>query len=261
MKYVVLSFDDGRLDTFEYAVPHIVKNSLTATVNIATDFIERPERYVNFSSAMNEAMTIQMIKKTSLAGIEIAGHGHQHINDKNDVLTGLARLKQWKIDGDLYGFASPFSEITLNNHSEIRSMITDGEVAYIRSGIQVRRESILYKMTYLVMEVFHSKRLFYMLNKKNVEVNKKNSLFFTGVSVNCNTTLLQIEYLINKMPDNSQLVLILHSVLPKSHPGYGKDKWYIDESMFEKLCISLKKNNNIQVTTNKLLAERNKTCI
>ena len=261
MKYVVLSFDDGRLDTFEYAMPHVLKNGLTATVNITTDFIERQRKYSKFSSAMNEAMTIQMINELSDNGIEIAGHGHQHINDKKDLVLGLSKLKQWGINEKRYGFASPFSEITLENHSEIRKMISDNELLYIRSGIQVRRENLWYKIGYILMDLLHSKRLFYMLNKKNVNFNHENPLYFTGVTVSNKTSLSQIEYFINRMPNDSQLILILHSVLPKAHPGYGKDKWYIDENMFEKLCMSLKNNDGVHVITNKDLAERNKSCI
>ncbi len=39
MKYAVLSFDDGRADTYEKAYKILKKYGLTATINAVTDFI------------------------------------------------------------------------------------------------------------------------------------------------------------------------------------------------------------------------------
>ena len=45
MKYVILSFDDGRRDTYLNAFPILKENDLTATLNVVSDFILHSEDY------------------------------------------------------------------------------------------------------------------------------------------------------------------------------------------------------------------------
>ena len=86
MKNVVISIDDGRLDTYEYALRHLKTYGLTATVNITTDFVEHPECQNKFPSALNKAMTVEMVREAFQTGIEIAGHGKHHTNELKDIL-------------------------------------------------------------------------------------------------------------------------------------------------------------------------------
>ena len=107
------------------------------------------------------------------------------------------------------------------------------------------------------MELTKSRMLFYLLNKQNCLRNKKEPRFLKGVTVTNRTTVKQIMYMVGKLPEQSYLILILHSVLPRTHQGYGKDKWYMDEDVFVELCKNLKADKNIQVITTQQLVEGN----
>ena len=255
MKRVVISIDDGRLDTYEKALRHLKNYGLTATVNITTDFVEHPECQTKFPSALNKAMTIEMVQDAARSGIEIAGHGNHHMNNREDIVEGIRKLQSWGVSDGPFGFASPFSELTEENNPEIMDLLHTGFLRYIRSGIQVRRESFFYKVMYLIMEKTQSCFLFFLLNRKNCKWNKSEPRFLKGVSVTNRTTVQQIKYMIKKLPDQAHLILIFHSILPQSHPGYGKDKWYMDEELFLELCENLKNDTTIQVLTTRDLVE------
>lgn len=253
MKTIVLSFDDGRLDTYENALPIMKKYNLTATINITTDFIENPSDYTCFLSSGNRAMTVEMIQDAFESGFEIASHGDHHKNESADINLSLIKLRQWLDIQNNYGFASPFSSLVGSNHPEIISMLEKGELAYIRSGIQIRRNGFWYKVAYLFEEVTHSKYLFFIMNRKLCK--KKSGLYYQGVTINSNTTLNQVKYLIEHMDEDGEAILILHSVLKETDLGYGKDKWYIDTEMFDGMCQLLNSFHNVRVMTNMKLAE------
>lgn len=257
MKNVVLSFDDGRLDTYENAIPMMMAFRLTATINITTDFVENPASYSNFQSAQNRAMTVEMVKSAYEKKFEIACHGDHHTNDSDDIVKGIAKLKQWNVISGNAGFASPFSALTRCNNDKILSMLSDGSLHYIRSGVQVRRQSIWYQAAYVIEELLHSKWLFYLLNRQRCMPSNDKLKFYQGVTVNKNTKLSQIRYLIEKLPDNCHVILILHSVLSPSDPGFGVDKWFSDLEMFRSLCEYLGKNEGIRVLTNEELTKVN----
>ena len=85
-KKIVLSFDDGRLDTFENAIPIMDKYGIPATINITTDFILHPNKYCSFKSAGNKAMSVDQIQEIYKKGYEIASHGNEHLNNPGSFL-------------------------------------------------------------------------------------------------------------------------------------------------------------------------------
>ena len=256
MKYVVLSFDDGRLDTYTRAIPIMNKYRVTATINVVSDFIEHESVYSIFPSASNKAMTKVMLKEVYLKGFEIACHGHTHKNTQEDIINNVTALKEWGIHTDEMGFASPYSYITKKNMCEIDELLRTGFISYIRSGIQVRRESFFYKAAYIIQELTHNKYLFYLLNKTNCTKKSELEDYVIGVSISSETTFKQIKFLIEKLPDDSTIILILHSILKPTDEGYGADKWYMDEKIFCDLCIYLKSNRAVEVLTNIELMRR-----
>lgn len=250
MKKVVLSFDDGRLDTFTNAIQILKKYGLTATINIATDFVENETHYLNFCSADNKSMTREMVIETFNDEFEIACHGDKHNNSYDDIVCGIRKLKAWGVVKEKVGFASPYSAMTKDNCNDVRRLIDEGVVSYIRSGYQIRRKSALFKIGYFVEEILHSKYLFYLLNKEICRPIKGDNNFYIGVTTNNNTKFEQIKYLIEKVPDNSHVILILHSIISEESPGFGKDKWYMTIDTFNKLCFYLKQKDDVEVITN-----------
>ncbi len=248
MKKIVFSFDDGRKDTFDNAITVLDRYGLKATINIATDFILHPSDYNNFLSAGGLPMTVENIKDIQSRGYEIACHGNKHQNSMSDVKEGIKILGDWGIKTDSIGFASPFSKLTEEETLDIDTMIGK-EIEYIRSGRQVRREGFMYSCLYVLMNIFKSKYLFYRLNKRSI-VNSQKTRFFYGITITNKTSYSQVKYLINKMPEESIIILIFHSILRKEDVGYGLDKWYWDIDNFESLCKFAKENSDINVVTN-----------
>lgn len=248
-KRIVFSFDDGRLDTYTTALPIMEKYGIRATINITTDFILNPENYETFKSGSNTPMTIKNIKEMHDKGFEIAVHGNHHINNVDDTQEGIKVLNSLGID-DVCGFASPHSEINEDNFTEFKPLLDDNTVKYIRSGLQVRRQGLFYTGLYVLQNILKSKHLFYLLNKKTFIKGGNAPGLLYGISISCRTTVKQIMYLINKIPDNSAAVFIFHSVLEKGDPGIGKDKWYFMAEEFERLCREISENKDFETVKN-----------
>ena len=93
-------------------------------------------------------------------GVEIACHGHLHLNTKEDVLDNIAALKEMKVDVSNIGFASPNSEITEKNDCGIGELAEQRAISYIRSGLQIRREGIIFAVLSVIGRITRSKKLF-----------------------------------------------------------------------------------------------------
>ena len=253
MKYVVLSFDDGRLDTYSNALPILKENNLTATLNVVSDFILQSDRYHCFESAENKAMTVENLLECRDYGIEIALHGATHKNSVSDILQNKKDLRNMGIDADGIGFASPFSELTEENCDAIYQLVKGGEISYIRTGIQTRKAGVFYILLSVVNRVLHSKRVFWHLNKNLVIQPSDLPKLMKGVSVARETTLREIEFCIEKLNDGEAIIFILHSILPEDAAGYQKDRWAWNIERFKKLCRFLNESDDLRVITTKQL--------
>ena len=250
MKNIIFSFDDGRLDTYTRAYPIMKKYAMPFTLNVTTDFIMHEENYTNFQSANNKSMSPEQVLECYQNGIEIACHGHTHQNTKKDILENIAALAKMGIDVSGIGFASPNSEVTEDNCEDIKELLKEGKLGYIRSGRQVRREGLVYSVLTVLERMTRSKWLFYILNKRNVITDSKRDILMS-VGITAKTTLDQILYLVDKVKDGQSLILMFHSVLDCSDIGYGKDNWFFDAEIFDMLCNALNRNENVAVVTTK----------
>ena len=247
-KTIAFSFDDGRRDTYTNAFKILNDRSIPFTINVATDFVLNESKYSEFLSADNRSMTPDQLLECYKSGVEIACHGHTHKNTESDILDNIAALRSIGIDADIFGFASPNSYITENNLSEISSLISDGKIAYVRSGIQVKREGFLYSVMTYVERKIHSPWLYYILNRRNIIKRTKSSII-PSVAITRYTTLKQLLYFIKKMNDNDAVIFMFHSVIDSTEQGYGLDNWYFDKQKFANLCDSLKSSGDIYFST------------
>ena len=67
------------------------------------------------------------------------------------------------------------------------------------------------------------------------------------------TRRMIFEYFIDKMPDSSIAILMLHSILRKGDKGYGYDRYYWDADTFESFCVWLKAQRDIRICMTKEL--------
>lgn len=249
MKYVVLSFDDGRRDFYKNAFSILKNHSLKATLNVITDFIGEEKIDKGFSSGNGEFVSLDQVKELKNYGIEIANHSAIHNNDIHQILLANQWLKQ-NLGLEEIGFASPGSHICNTNFEEYADLLKK-DIAYIRSGNQVKRDGYWYALLYILMNYTHSKFLFWLYHKRNiVNVNESNHKYYSSISCDKETTVSQLENLITKIPDNSAAILMFHSILSPSDNGYQKDRWFCTEQMFEQVCSFLDHHENIHVMTN-----------
>ena len=254
MKYIAFSFDDGRSDTYEVAKPIMEKYGLRATVNVISGFVLHPDMF-RFQSAP-KGMTAEQVVKWQIMGGEIASHGSAHKNSGEEIINSIDELKSIDVDVNGIGFASPESWLTEANSksSGIEELRTNGTVSYLRSGVQIRREGILYTGLSIVERVTHSKWLYYHLNKRNII--KCTNTIYPSAAVKDYTTLQQLQAYVNKLEDNDSVIFMFHSILQKDDPSYGADHYYWDAGKFESLCGWLKNRDDISVVTVKELIRR-----
>lgn len=255
-KTVVLSFDDAREDTYTNAWPVLKQYGLRGTINVVTDFVLHPEGYAEFSSGGNRAMTVAQLVECQAEGMELACHGSTHRNTVEDILKNIQELREMGLSVENIGFASPHSELTEDNSGDIRALVEQGTLSYIRTGIQVRREGLPYAGLTALERRSHSKGLFYLLNRGNI-LGAHPGTFLRSVAVTRHTTQEQLKYLVSRMKDGQSVILIFHSICHPGEAGYGVDTWYWDAGCFEALCAYLSQADGISVrTTRQLLRER-----
>ncbi len=261
MRYMVLSFDDGRKDFYSNALPILIKYRIPATLNVISDYLGRSD-LSGFPSGNNEFISIDELLDCVDHGVEIAGHSADHSNNPGEIIRGnrflediLSRSgKDW-----MNGFASPNSEIYRTNYSEFKCLVSGRKVSYIRSGNNIKRDGVLHACLYVLYSITRSSLFFRLYNKRNIiRINddrisnavSKNEFFFPSITCNSKNTTDQLISFIDHMPDDAASVIMLHSILADKDPGFGKDKWFNRIDEFEKLCKYLSQTDNIKVITN-----------
>ena len=254
MKKIVLSFDDSREDFYTRVFPLLKKYNIPAALNVISGFVNGTAK-INMPSADNKAMTSAQVVECQQSGlVEIACHGATHDNTKEGVLRNIEEMKAWGVNVDGIGFASPTSILTKDNIHDtgIDSLVEQGILSYVRSGIRTRREGLVYSAFTLLDSKIHNNGLFYRLNKRCI-IGTPIPSILPSVAVNCYHTLPQITNLIKKMKEGETVILNFHSVLRKTDAGYGKDKFYWEEGRFEKLLKEFGSDVSVKVCTTKNL--------
>lgn len=252
MKIIVLSFDDSREDFYTRVFPLLKKYNTPATLNVISGFVDGTTK-MNMPSADNKAMTSSQVVECQQSGlVEIACHGATHDNTKEGVLQNIEDMKTWGINVEGLGFASPTSILTKDNiHTTgIDSLVEQGILSYVRSGIRTRREGLVYSAFTFLDSKIHMGYLFYRLNKRCIIGNTLPAIL-PSVAINSYHTIAQVKKLIAKMHDCDAVILNFHSVLRKADAGYGKDKFYWEEGKFEELIKELKSDISVRVCTTK----------
>lgn len=258
LKYVVLSFDDGRKDFYQHALPILKRYHLVATLNIIADFIGKTNLPV-FASAGHECMTRREIMECDRYGIEIANHSAKHTNSINDILKGQEKLKSLLGGNRHLGFASPSSEICLENFSMYRNLLENNSIAYLRSGNQLRRDGKIHLFMWILYKITKFFHFFYWYNSRNyIDLIKKDCHkkgFFPSVTCNAETDKNSIIRFIDKMPDNNAVILMFHSIVPPNSTTWEADKWYNSTDDFDRICSFCATHDDIQVVTNMQLKD------
>ena len=66
----------------------------------------------------------------------------------------------------------------------------------------------------------------------------------------------QVKKLLQKMPDNSSVIIMFHHIYEKGDSAYGKGIWYWDADLFREFCEYISDNesfvciNNVDLVKN-----------
>ncbi len=255
---VNLSFDDGRIDNYTIAYHILKKYHLPATFNITTGYINGEMEHGNPTDVA--PMTVDMVKE--LAGCpeyEIAGHGHLHQNNEEDIVKGIDNLKSLAGKETLTdvgnGFASPGTG--LNKDVWERLCKKNPDISYARVSLRYksfpRLKTFLRKLSRVVsLPILY--RMAYADTLISENDNQEGYLY--SVPVLSTVTVSQIDALLRyAIKHNRGCILMLHSI---AEDGKVHDNWDYERSKFEELCRLLADYQDkglLQVTTSAHITE------
>ena len=253
MKFIAFTFDDGRSDNYFLAKRIMDKYHFRGTVYVTTGFIDGTWEGQDILQSPTRPLTVEEINELYSSGWEIGLHGDKHKTQKDDMRTALEKLQLWGITNCNWGISIPNSS---TSETEINTLLESEygkKIVYIRRGRKCDTAKFKNKVLYVLYSVLKSKLAYRCFNADNVFLYRDyNSSNVPSVVVKSNDSADLIIDFIKTRPDNSVVVLMLHSILSSDHAMCGKDPWSWDEKNFETLCSGLKDltdNNDLQVKT------------
>ncbi len=242
---VCFSFDDSVKDTYEVAYPVLKSLNIPFTINVISKNVE---------DNIAQSMTLEELIECAENGAEIACHGHTHNNTADDVMNNISSLSKMGINTKNIGFASPYSFISKDNGEDIKMLLREGKIAYIRSGISIRREGFLYSVFSYLERMTHSKILFYHLNKRNI-IKKPKPELLMSVAITKYTTVNQIMYFLNKAQEGDSIILMFHHISQNNE--VDSNVWHFSLEKFSLLCKKVHGDKKIKLMTTIDMIRRN----
>lgn len=258
MNKVVLSFDDGRKDTVR-AYSEILKPlGLSATFNVTIGYIDKSINEVDYPS-MHESMTIdELLMLAQDKQYEIAGHGYKHNNELHNLVDGVNKLNEYISNYQTaIGIASPQSKVHYDEILKMSKELDSCGVRYFRTGDRKEKMSFLSRAIRKINRKLNIPFLYYSSDSSQFIKESDNYVFYSNCILK-NTSLKELKYTVRKIAKSKKFrgcILNFHSIL-KSNEDFYDDLWTWDYNDFYEFCIFLsemKKNNKIQVVTNKEL--------
>ena len=253
MKYVAFTFDDGRSDNYLLAKRIMDKYQFCGTVYITTGFIDGTWEDKDVLQSPTRALTVEEINGLQSSGWEIGLHGDKHKTQKDDMRIALDKLQSWGITNGCWGISVPNSSASETEINALLESEYGKKIVYIRRGRKCNAEKLKNKVLYVLYSVLKSKLAYRSFNAENVFLyNRENRSNIPSVVVKSNDRAGLVIDFIKTLPDDSVVVLMLHSILSPDHAMCGKDPGSWDEKNFETLCSGLKNlvdNNDLQVKT------------
>lgn len=253
MKFIAFTFDDGRSDNYLSAKRIMDNYHFRGTLYVTTGFIDGTwEGGKDILQSPTRPLTVEEIKELHSSGWEIGLHGDKHKTQKDDMKTALDKLRLWGIANRNWGISVPNSSASEAEINSLSESEYGKEIAYIRRGRKCDTAKLKNKMLYVLYSVLKLKSAYRRFNADNAFLYKdRNTSNIPSVVVKSDDRADLIIDFIKTLPDNSVVVLMLHSILPPPQPFYvRKNPWCWDEKNFETLCSELKKladNNDVQV--------------
>lgn len=236
---VSLSFDDGRGDNYRIVKEVLEPLQIPATFNITISYVENLVREehpcINKPLSKNE---IKRISKNCL--FEIAGHGYLHKNDRDNMILGVNKLREWcGLENTKMGIASPSSKMTKKEIENSREVFQEENIDYVRVGDRIRSFVLVKKCCRKINRILHIPPIFYWVYKETL-LSDNDTYIYYSIPILRDNDLYEVLYLLKKaIKAKKSLILMFHSIL-KPQEKYYKDLWSWDYFDFLKLCQYLK---------------------
>ena len=239
MKYVSITFDDGREDNYSIAFPILRKNGISATVYCTTGFIDGTwTKKADWYSA-EESLSIDQIRELQDNGWEIALHGDRHIAEKKDTQNALKKMAEWGFLTKPIGMSLPDSRSESGVLDIIQAYIPN-TINYIRGGRERDTKRLSSKILFGLYTLFRIQAAYNLFNKANVVYfQNKVPRLVPSVVIRLQDKPDMVIKFIRYLPDDTWVSLMLHSI-HSDEKVYKNDPWNWKQSKFERLCKSLK---------------------
>ena len=249
---IAFSFDDGRLDNYTNAYPILKKYHLPATFNITSGYIKGNIDREKFD--FPEPMTIDMVREIFNDPLfEIAGHGNQHINTKDDIVSGIKDLQELlnteNLNSEANGFASPGSDLTEEMYRNMKSALTSNHINYVRISCRYRSFK-MFKVLFRKISRIIKWPWIYKTAYQDTLMSEVNDGILYSIPVLSSVTPEQLKAIIGlAVKEKQACVLMLHSIVAQEEM---RNTWDYRKDHFERLCKILsdyQKSNLLEVKT------------
>lgn len=245
MKYAALTFDDGRSDNFSNAMPIMIKNTLKATMFVTTGYIDGSWQKDQSWKSTCEPMTVEQLKELRDAGFELALHGDKHTTDIDDFNLAYKKFQNWGLcENEKVGFSIPTSCVSDEVLTQFKNELLGSKIEYIRTGRKRSTAALSSKLlfaSYSLLKLQCAYNQFNFINTQLLNQVEKDNVF--SVVIRCGDDPKMIFNFLDKLPDNTLCVLMLHSILEESDPLYAADPWCYSKKSFDALCSQLSKSD------------------
>lgn len=238
MKFVSLTFDDGREDNYSIAYPILKRYGFAATIFCTTGFIDGTwEKKEDWYSA-ESPLKIDQLHDLQNQGWEIALHGDKHVTETNDMAIALKKLKTWGIYKEGVGMSLPDS-INKNGAKVVSENYYPRYISYIRAGRKRNTKKLSSKLLYGFYTVFRSQKAYDLFNSPNItRLDNVNLPFVFSLVIRLSDDPKMILRFIENAEDETWIPLMLHSVHSDDNI-YKNDPWNWSESKFRSFCDGL----------------------
>lgn len=242
MKYIVLTFDDGRDDNYIYAFPILKNYSFPATIYCTTGFIDGTWKKKDDWYSTDKPISIEQLHELKNNGWEIGLHGDKHITDLSDSNIAIKKITNWGLFEDYIGYSFPDSILDEEKLSDFKKYLFPQKIAYLRRGRKINTSKFSSKILFGLYTFCGSQKAYNLFNKNNIQsLNDVDFENVYSVVIRFKDEPKMISNFIASSPDNSLIVLMFHSILPRNHLLFGKDPWNWEDKKFKYFADCLKK--------------------
>lgn len=241
MKYVALTFDDGRGDNYSIAYPILKKYGMTATLFATTGFIDGTWHPDSSWDHAGPPMTVKQLLELSEQGWEIGLHGDRHVTELTDWQQAMRKLASIGIDTGYIGCSLPNSRFNESDLQRILNSFGNDRICYIRRGRANNVRTPLNGFLFSLYSLTGNPAAYLRFNRPNIlPLKKANAVSLPSVVIRHGDDPENVLKLLDSMDDDSLCILMLHSILPPDDPNYGKDVWNWDAGSLDRLCAGIK---------------------